>query len=112
MSTLTFQVGHAQNIKEMDLAGRLADELVKAYPGYAWAVNVEGSVINVQNLSLSGRWGFTLHTAKLPADYRPVMIKAGGELLERFRQPRGKADMAQLINAPRDFKGDHACDAS
>lgn len=95
---------------EVSLAKRIAEELHKAYPGYAWGVTVNRSVLNVLNLSLSGRWGFTLHITKLASDVKTAAIKAGGELLERYRQPRGRANDELILSAARDFKGDLHCD--
>jgi hypothetical protein len=46
-----------------------------------WAVEVNESVINIFNIALSGRFGFILHVAGLTTD---KVVKAGGEILERF----------------------------
>lgn len=69
-----------------------ADILERNYPGWLWAVQPDekGGVINIFSFRLSGQWGYTLHTSRLQAD--PTMrdvVRAGGELLERFGFPRG-----------------------
>lgn len=61
---------------------------------------------------LSGNWGFQL---RLPAnysasDFRRRVIRAGGELLERYRVTRGKADPDELAGLQRDFTGNLRAD--
>ena len=71
------------------LAKNVAETLEKKYPGWFWAVNVMDGVVTVKSLRLSGNWGFVIHADKIDNDYRSV-VTAGGEILERFRQHRGK----------------------
>lgn len=71
------------------LAKNVADTLNKHYPGHLWAVRIENSVVHVFNLALSGRWGFVLHKAKIDPEMKVVM-RAGGEILERYRVSRGR----------------------
>jgi len=39
----------------------------------------------VKSMRLSGNWGFVLHEDKIDNDYLAV-TRAGGEILERYRQ--------------------------
>lgn len=91
------------------MAKNMADALHKAYPGHLWAVTCNGKtgMADVRNLMLSGNWGFRL---RLPLFYSASafekdVVKAGGELLERFRVRRGRADFDALNNLPTDFAG-------
>ncbi len=71
------------------LAKNVAEKLEEKYPGWLWAVNVMDGVLSVKSMRLSGNWGFVLHTDKIDNDYKMVVM-AGGEILERFRQKRGE----------------------
>ena len=71
------------------LAKNVAEVLDKKYPGWLWAVNVMDGVVTVKSMLLSGNWGFVLHADKIDNDYKNVM-RAGGEILERYNQNRGK----------------------
>ena len=77
---------------ELALGKQVAEALHDHYPGHLWAVNVERGLVTVMNLALSGRWGFVLHQAKVQGDpdMKEVM-RAGGELLERYNVARGAA---------------------
>lgn len=85
------------------LASEVGDALHKAYPGHMWMVSTEGkggNVLNVQNMALSGKWGFALHAHKLvDQDVGKVAVRAGGELLERYRISRSRAGVAQARDA-------------
>jgi hypothetical protein len=77
------------SLNDHTLAKNVAETLEKKYPGWFWAVNVMDGVVTVKSLRLSGNWGFVIHADKIDNDYRMVVM-AGGEILERFRQQRGK----------------------
>lgn len=93
---------------EMLLAKNAAEVLHKHYPGHLWAVNVDsqGGILNVFNMRLSGRWGFTLHLDDVfhDPDLKSVM-RAGGELLERYHMKVGRFSQDQYDNLPTDFTG-------
>jgi len=87
------------------LAKNVAETLNKHYPGHLWGVNVNeaGGIVTVYNLSLSGNWGFVLHIKDLAiADDMKKVMRAGGEILERYRLRRG----AQVEGALHDIKTD------
>jgi hypothetical protein len=98
------------------LARNLIARLEQFYPAFtgSWrvAVNERGRVIEVTNLQLSGRWGFLMHIDKIDSEGRKV-VRAGGELLERYRITRAKnygqvaEDMEQL---KRDFRWEPIAD--
>ena len=77
------------NATDHTLAKNVAEKLEEKYPGWLWAVNVMDGVLSVKSMRLSGNWGFVLHTDKIDNDYKMVVM-AGGEILERFRQKRGQ----------------------
>lgn len=76
---------------DVSLAKNIADVLERHYPGHLWCVNVDsrqGGVM-VKNLALSDQWGFVLHIDALDPMLKKV-VRAGGELLERWNIRRGK----------------------
>jgi hypothetical protein len=88
-------------------AKQILEVLGKHYPGHLWKCTVHRGVADIQNLNLSGRWGFRMFldqqwSASILA--RSVMM-AGGELLERYRVSRGKAQQDELAQLPTDFTG-------
>lgn len=97
------------NLLDFDTAKNMAEWLNEQYPGHLWAVNVKGEqgIATVHNLMLSGQWGFILKLDKnySASDFRRRVIKAGGELLERYNVRRGVVDQAQLAALPMDFAG-------
>lgn len=91
------------------MSKNMAETLHRHYPGNQWAVTCEGSkgIATIRNLLLSGRYGVIL---KLPAIYSgssfdKEVMKAGGEILERYRMSRGRVDAAQYANLQTDFAG-------
>lgn len=97
----------------MMLVKRTAEALNKHYPGHLWAVNIneDGGVITVMNLALSGSWGFLLKlkTVQEDPDLRSVM-RAGGELLERYRLRRGRYEHGAISELRRDLRGNAIAD--
>lgn len=98
------------------LARNLIARLEQFYPAFtgAWRVciNEPGGVIEVTNLMLSGRMGFLMHIAKIDPEGRKV-VRAAGELLERYRVARSGATMAVLegvFSQKRDFRGELVAD--
>ena len=84
-------------------------------PEGAWrvAVNEQGGTIEVTNMMLAGRWGFLMHINKIDPEGRKV-VRAGGELLERYRISRARTQglrIEQMAAAPRNFRGDMVPDA-
>src|SRR5258708_2253712 len=111
MSDITGQLVEASTLgaNEFFMAKNAAEVLHKHYPGHLWAVNVDGGLMDVRNLYLSGNWGFRL---SIPAIYSSSeldkrVMRAGGELLERYRQRRAQADEADIHTLATDFAGRH-----
>tara|TARA_R100000750_G_scaffold58977_1_gene47075 strand:- start:127 stop:492 length:366 start_codon:yes stop_codon:yes gene_type:complete len=92
------------SINDHVLAKNVAETLEKKYPGWFWAVNVMDGVVTVKSLRLSGNWGFVIHADKIDNDYK-IVVMAGGEILERFRQQRGKFNNTLYNDLDMDVKG-------
>lgn len=84
---------HTYGANEEILAKNAADLLNKHYPNHLWAVFVdsEGGILVIKNFSVSYRYGYVLHIAKLDPELKRV-VRAGGEILERARMKRGSWD--------------------
>ena len=95
-------------VAEMDWARRIAEHLDQHYPGYLWAVNVDifGGMVTIQPLRLSGEWGCYVKLASIVNDPMLTCVtRYGGEILERYRVHRGKADADEIGSLGRDFSG-------
>lgn len=96
-------------INDIVMAKSMAEALHRAYPGHFWAVAVDGKagLADVRNLALSGNWGFRLKLNKIysASAFEKDVIRAGGEILERFRLSRGRLDEDALASTQQDFAG-------
>jgi len=92
------------NINDYTLAKNFAEKLEEKYPGWLWAVHVMDGVIGVKSMRLSGQWGFILHADKIDNDYK-VVVHAGGEILERYRQNRGRFNQMKYEDLEMDSQG-------
>ena len=92
------------SLNDHTLAKNVAETLEKKYPGWFWAVNVMDGVVTVKSLRISGNWGFVIHADKIDNDYRMVVM-AGGEILERFRQKRGRFNNTLYNDLEMNTKG-------
>ncbi len=92
------------DVNDHTLAKNVAEKLEEKYPGWLWAVHVMDGVVGVKSLRLSGQWGFILHADKIDNDYR-VVVNAGGEILERYRQYRGKFNQTKYDDLEMDQYG-------
>ena len=117
MNIITDLSGHNISGYADTLARNLIARLNFAYPAFydeqsgqsMWRVTVNepGGVIEVTNLALNGKYGFLMHIAKIDAEGRKV-VRAAGELLERYRISRGQRTsvvLNDINNAQRDFTG-------
>ena len=94
--------------QEMAVCSFVGEVLHVAYPGHLWRVEAQQGVVTVHNLLLSGKWGFRLRIVDLDTMGK-IVIRAGGELLERYNMSRAKKKVqvaGELADMKRDFKGD------
>lgn len=71
----------------INLVKGAGDKLERCYPGWLWSIRPDeaGGIVDIFTLRLSGRLGYTLHTRRLQEDEDFLCVmRAGGELLERF----------------------------
>lgn len=88
---------------------QIAERLNAAYPGYLWAVHIQWrqGIATVRNLSLSGVWAFVVHLTLVASasELEAKALRAGGEILERYRMRRGPIDYDAYDSAPLSFDG-------
>jgi len=103
---MSFEIekGNDFNIYDHALAKNVAEKLEEKYPGWLWAVHVMDGIVGVKSMRLSGNWGFVIHQDKIDNDYK-IVVNAGGEILERFRQQRGKFNNTLYNDLTMDTKG-------
>jgi hypothetical protein len=104
--TNAFEVEKSEefDIHDYTLAKNVAEHLEKKYPGWLWAVHVMDGVVGVKSMRLSGNWGFILHEDKIDKNYKSV-TNAGGEILERYNQQRGRFGSTLYNELKIDSKG-------
>lgn len=92
------------------LAKDIADNLEKQYSGWLWALGVDaqGGVVSIRSLRLSMEWGVMLKLDEIQHDpkvrQREVM-RAAGEILERFGCKPGHYRHDMVANIRRDIAG-------
>lgn len=86
-------------------AANIAETLHKHYPGHMWAVNIYQNVVYIYNLALSGDHAYVIHQDKMDNDGK-MIIKAGGEILERYNLNRSRIKENQFMDLKRNFKGE------
>ena len=91
MSDLLITEDSQFKANEFLLAKNAAELLNRHYPNHLWAVDVEGSVLNIRDMLLSGSMGYTLHIPAIysSSDWDKQILRAGGEILERYNIARG-----------------------
>lgn len=98
-------------MNDMLLAKQIAETLMAHYPHpHLWAVTCEGhtGIATIKNLNLSGTWGYVLKLPKLysASSLTKDVIRAGGEILERFHMDRGQFNEAQYAALKTNHAGD------
>ncbi len=97
------------NLNDILTARHMAESLHAAYPGHFWAVACDGRTgfADVRNLALSGNYGFRIRLAKSysASQFKKDVLKAGGEILERYKLSRGKASDTEMSDLKTDFAG-------
>lgn len=112
MSTILLVENQQQadlHANDMVMAKEAADALTTHYPGWLWGVNVDGAtgMCDIKNFNLSGSHGYRL---KLPdiysaSSFKKDVLRAGGEILERYNQKRGRFDAQTWTELTLDVRG-------
>ncbi len=86
-----------------DICCGMSFVLDKLYPGYLWQVGMNQDVVYIQNMTLSTDKGFVLPLSEFDVEGK-VLMRTGGELLERFGVKRGKRNQADVVALPKDIR--------
>lgn len=96
-------------LNDILMAKGMAEDLHAAYPGHLWAVSCNGKtgMADVRNMALSGNYGFRikLHQTYSASEFKAKVLRAGGEILERYRLTRGKANDGEYGDLRQDYAG-------
>jgi len=89
---------------DVDMARAIGDKLTEHYPGHPWFVEVDsiGGLVHISIPVLMHNWRFNLKLRELASDPGlKLVVKAGGEILERWQVPRSRIDVAAFSAAMR-----------
>lgn len=91
---------------ELAAARAAATTLESKYPGWAWMVEVDArqGVVKVRSMRIPGKWGFVMKLNAVDADGKALM-RAGGELLERYNLKRARHKAGVTLDSKRDAAG-------
>lgn len=98
-------------VRKKAVADYVGPLLANEYPGYRWRVepDIHNGIVNIRCEHASGIYGYTLkpHLYYSETQWRAAVIKAGGEILERFHLSRKGLSESnyQDAMANRDFAG-------
>lgn len=73
---------------ETRIARQALTALHTHYPGHQWGTEMQGAHMIIRHRALTGRYGFRINML-ITNDISKAATIAGGEILERYRQPRG-----------------------
>lgn len=106
--------GRGIDLADLATSKDCAEALMSAYPGYRWGVRCQWAqgILDIFCLDVSGQYGYRLHLLGPKAmgsfsasAFRIECIRAGGEILERYRMPRQRFNDDRYDNAPVDHTG-------
>lgn len=97
------------------MAKTMADALAEAYPHpHLWGVSADGKtgLCTIFNMLLSGKQGYVLKIPKIysASAFKADVIRAGGEILERYGLDRGQFNENQYVGLKTNFAGEFAFD--
>lgn len=88
---------------ELAICKRIGELLGKHYPGHPFMVEVNfvQGLAHISIPVLLGNWAYLLKLDNIAnhADFTSAVVKAGGEILERFGIPRSTIDVAAYLKA-------------
>jgi hypothetical protein len=104
---LALDPSQPENPLDYNTAKEIGDILNRHYPGHLWAVHVKSGLVQIRDLMLSGKWGFVLMLPSIysASDLSRQVVNAGGELLERYKQRRGRMNSEAILEQPVDVAG-------
>lgn len=87
------------NALDESLVARVGRKLLEHYPGFRWDVDIPPNqdIVKIRNFTLdpTGQTGMVAYKSTLDPGLKTV-VRAAGELLERYNVRRGKHDPADV----------------
>lgn len=80
---------------EARMAKQALAALHTSYPGHQWGTDMQGAFMIIRNKRLTGKYGYRINLL-VTSDIQAEARRAGGEILERYRQPRGAMNNDRL----------------
>jgi hypothetical protein len=101
--------GAVSKANEMVMLKSVQATLEKHYGGNFWLVGITQSIIIIRNTLLAGDTGYIIH---IPAIYSASwlddeVMRAGGTILEAYKQRRAALRLDDVVTLPVDFAGKH-----
>ena len=111
------ELSTSEEVNPLDQAAckRAIRILFKHYPGHEWKVSIDGGTMKILSMNLSSNWGYVIMLKDLepnPKSFDKTIMRAGGEILERFGMPTQKMDIQIWADLPRDLRGIPQADKS
>lgn len=91
--------------EKQELCGAFGAALHMIYPGYLWQVGMNQDMVHILCATLSTTHGITMHLSDIDVDGKALM-RAGGEILERFNCNRRFARSSEVHSVKRNPRGD------
>ena len=98
------------DLKQLEpLAKEIGEYLVSAYPGYSWAVTINGGVVQIRSQRIHPNWGMQIMLKNLQDDAgvrKKMVVMKAGEFLECANMRRGtwQGETAQTLEGRKDKK--------
>jgi hypothetical protein len=95
-----------EEIYENKICAIVGQEMEKLYPGWRWWIEcrIKTGLVAVRNLDLDGDYGCYIPILNiLHNPDSKMLMRAGGEILERYKQDRAKR--RGYIDVERDIRG-------
>jgi hypothetical protein len=99
-------------MRAKEISDSVGPVLATAYPGYRWRVEPHGNFVDIRCEMTNCRYGFRLLLRNWfsATQWKALVIKSAGEILERSHLSRRAFDEPQFRALPRNFAGHIAVD--
>jgi hypothetical protein len=98
-----------QELEAKAMSDSIGPLLATHYPGYRWRVepDVKNGIVDIRCEHTNCKFGYTLIPSLYFSEtqWRAAIIKAGGEILERFNMSRRGFDAVDFLTRKRDHAG-------
>lgn len=96
-------------MRAKEISDTVGPVLAHVYPGYRWRVepNAKNGIVDIRCEMTNCRYGYRLKLKNWfsATQWRDLVIKAGGEILERSQLSRRAFNEVAFLERPRDYAG-------